>query len=133
PIYTDALTNGWTDWSWATHNLSNTSPVASGSRSISVTYGAWKGLYFHNNGLATSGFATLDFQINGGANSNPALTAYVTRGGAAQKSVSIAPFCTGQSIPSNAWTRCSIPLSSLGGANATLDGVVIQEGAGKTL
>ena len=34
-IYTDALATGWTDWSWATHNLANASPVASGSGAIS--------------------------------------------------------------------------------------------------
>ncbi|MBS2027022.1 MAG: hypothetical protein JST54_03875 [Deltaproteobacteria bacterium] len=133
PVYTDALASGWADWSWATRNLANASPVASGTRSISVTYGPWKGLYFHNAGLSTSGLSTLDFQVNGGANNNPALTAYVTKGGKAQTTVAVAQYCTGKTIPSNSWTPCSIPLSALGAAGVTLDGVVIQEGAGKTL
>src|SRR5262245_65322679 len=30
PVYADGLAGGWSDWSWATRNLANTSPVASG-------------------------------------------------------------------------------------------------------
>ena len=36
-IYDDALENGWENWGWATLNYTNTSPVHSGSDSISVT------------------------------------------------------------------------------------------------
>src|SRR5579859_7609423 len=43
-IYTDRMINGFQDWSWATHNLSNTNPVHSGSNSISVTASAWQAL-----------------------------------------------------------------------------------------
>ena len=35
-LYSDTLTNGFDDWSWASHNLTNGSPVHSGSKSISV-------------------------------------------------------------------------------------------------
>ena len=38
PIYTDHLVNGFQDWSWATHNLANASPVHSGTASISQMY-----------------------------------------------------------------------------------------------
>ena len=41
PIYTDSLTNGWQNWSWATVNVNNTSPTHSGSRSISVAAAAY--------------------------------------------------------------------------------------------
>src|SRR5205814_1607824 len=36
-IYTDHLVNGFADWSWATRNLASTSPVHSGSNSVSVS------------------------------------------------------------------------------------------------
>ncbi len=36
-VYDDALENGWMDWGWASINYNNTSPVHSGSKSISVT------------------------------------------------------------------------------------------------
>ena len=38
-IYTDALASGWQDWSWhTTVDLSNASPVHSGTASIAATY-----------------------------------------------------------------------------------------------
>ena len=43
-IYDDALATGWADWSWATHSLANTTPVAAGTRSIAVTFAPWTGL-----------------------------------------------------------------------------------------
>ena len=46
-VYTDALVNGWTNYSWATVNFSNTSPVQAGSDSISVSAGPYQALYLH--------------------------------------------------------------------------------------
>ena len=55
-VYSDSLGDGWQNWSWnANVNLSNSSPVQSGSRSIAVTItSAWGALYLHdNNPLST--------------------------------------------------------------------------------
>ena len=61
-IYADSLQNGWVDYSWATVNFANTSPVHSGSDSISVTAGAWAAVYFHNNtAFDPSGYTNLSF------------------------------------------------------------------------
>ena len=69
-IYDDALENGWGNWSWATVNLANTSPVHSGSDSISVTASntptSWQALYLEVSAMNTSGFTNLTFWINGG-------------------------------------------------------------------
>src|ERR1041385_6094314 len=52
-IYSDAMGPGWENWSWATVNLSATSPVYQGSYSTSVILDqGWSGLYFHNAGVA---------------------------------------------------------------------------------
>src|SRR3569833_1122053 len=48
-IYDNTLKNGWQNWSWATTNLSNTSPVHSVSTSLSVTATAWQALFFHHD------------------------------------------------------------------------------------
>ena len=53
-IYDDALVNGWQDYGWATLNYANTSPVHSGTYSISVTAGAYEALYLHHAPFATS-------------------------------------------------------------------------------
>ena len=133
PVFTDALGTGWQDWSWASHSLTNASPVGSGTRSIAVTFGAWQGLYFHHSALTTAAGDALELQVNGGATSNPALNAYVTVNGAARTQLAINSFCTGARIPANAWTTCRIPLSNLGATSAQIDGVVLIEGAGKSL
>ena len=66
-IYSDSLVNGWQDWSWATVNTNNTSPLHSGSHSISVTATAWQALYLHHDTFDTSGYTNLIFWIHGGA------------------------------------------------------------------
>ncbi|MBZ4415045.1 glycosyl hydrolase family 18 protein [Myxococcus sp. RHSTA-1-4] len=132
-LYADALGSGWADWSWATHNLAVTSPVASGTRAISATFGPWTGLYFHNAGVPTAGLQYLELQVHGGATANPALTAYATVANQARPTVRVNPYCDGGIIRAGAWTRCRVPLSALGVANVTLDGIVLQEGAGRSL
>lgn len=49
-IYSDSLVNGWPDWSYSTtRNFANTSPVHSGSDSISATVtSAWGGIQLAN-------------------------------------------------------------------------------------
>ena len=40
-IYTDALQNGFQDWSWAAiHDFNSTANVRQGTKSIKATYGA---------------------------------------------------------------------------------------------
>ncbi|QSQ19979.1 chitinase [Pyxidicoccus parkwayensis] len=132
-IYVDALGSGWTDWSWATHNLAATSPVFAGTRAVSATFGAWTGLYFHHTGVPTAGLEFVEFQVHGGTSTNPTLTAYATVGNAARPTVGVNRYCDGGTIKANAWTRCRVPLSALGVTNVTMDGFVVQEGAGRSL
>src|SRR6185295_20192830 len=67
-IYDDAsLKNGWQNWSWATVNLGNSSPVHLGSSSISVNAGAYQALYLHIASMDNSQVTNLTFWINGGS------------------------------------------------------------------
>src|SRR5882672_11195048 len=67
-IYTDSLASGWDDWSYrAAQNLTNTSPVHAGAKSISVTGTSYGALYFHTPAQDSSLFTNLIFWINGGA------------------------------------------------------------------
>src|SRR5215469_1307039 len=65
-VYTDALVNGWQNWSWATVNLANTSPVQSGTDSISVSAGPYQALYLHQTAFDSTLYTSLIFWINGG-------------------------------------------------------------------
>ena len=65
-IYTDALQNGFQDWSWATRDINNAENVRQGSKSIKATYGGdgYEGISFHNDGgPATGAYTKLEFSI----------------------------------------------------------------------
>src|SRR5690349_8851403 len=83
-VYTDSLQNSWQNWSWATTNLSNTSPVHTGADSIAVTAGAWAALYLHSNPIDTSSYTSLSFWINGGATGGQLLQVVGDRNGSGQ-------------------------------------------------
>jgi alpha-N-arabinofuranosidase len=126
-IYTDSLLNGWQNWSWATVNLSNTSPVHSGSNSASVTAGAWQALYLHHDGFDTNGYVNLTFWIHGGPSGGQRFQVQATLNGAAQPAVTLAP------LASNTWQQITLSLASLGVANKpNMDGFWIQDSTGTT-
>ncbi len=119
-IYDDTLINGWQDWSWdpITLNLSNSSPVHSGSHSIAVTFtGGWGGLQFgHQPAVDLSGYDTLRFWIHGGSGGQSVTVHF---GG---DSVVVTP-------QANQWKQVDIPFSQLG-YPATTDVVVFWNNTG---
>ncbi len=114
-VYDDALANSWQDWSWdpITRNLSNSSPVHSGSHSIAVTFtDGWGGLQFgHQPALDLSPYDTLRFWIHGGTSGGQSVTVHL-----GSDSKVITP-------QANQWKQIDIPLSQLGGP--TTAGVVV--------
>ncbi|HZI16144.1 MAG TPA: glycosyl hydrolase family 18 protein [Myxococcus sp.] len=132
-IFEEGLGSGWADWSWAPHNLAASSPVASGTRAVTASFGPWTGLYFHHAGVPTTGLEHLELQVHGGATSNPTLSAYATVSGQARPTVGLNRYCDGGAIKAQGWTQCRVPLSALGVAGATVDGIVLMEGVGRTL
>ena len=114
PIYTDHLVNGFQNWSWATVNLTNTSPVHSGSNSISVTAGLdYQAFYLEHSDFNVSPYTCLDFWINGGKRGGQALQAGGLLDGTNQIDYPLG------NLPPNTWQHYTIPLSNLGVANAT--------------
>lgn len=126
-VYTDALVNGWQNWSWATVNLGNTTPVQSGTDSISVSAGPYQALYLHQTAFDSTPYAALVFWIDGGASGGQLLQVQATLNGAAQTVVTI------PALAANTWQQVTIPLSSLGVQNQPdLDGFWIQDRSGTT-
>src|SRR5262245_15966919 len=127
PIYTEALLNGWQNWSWAVVNLSATSPVHSGTRSASVSADAWEAIYLHHDAFDSSGYTDLTFWIHGGSTGGQLLQVQAQLSGTAQTAVALAP------LPANTWQKFTISLASLGVANKpNLDGFWIQDRSGTT-
>jgi alpha-L-arabinofuranosidase len=127
PIYTDSLVGGWQNWSWATVNLANTSPVHSGTRSVSVNADAWEAIYLHHDAFDTSGYTDLVFWIHGGSTGGQLLQVQALLNGAAQTAVTLAP------LSANTWQKITISLASLGVAGKpNMDGFWIQDRSGTT-
>ncbi len=126
-VYTDALTNGWQNWSWATVNLSNSQPVQSGTASISVSAGPYQALYLHQTAFDTSLFSDLVFWIHGGSTGGQLLQVQATLNGTAQTVVTL------PALAANTWQQVSIPFASLGVQNQpNMDGFWIQDRSGTT-
>jgi alpha-L-arabinofuranosidase len=126
-VYTDVLVNGWQNWSWATVNLSNTTPVQSGTDSISVSAGPYQALYLHQTTFNSTPYTALVFWINGGSTGGQLLQVQATLNGASQAVVTL------PALAANTWQQVTIPLSSLGVQNQPdLDGFWIQDRSGTT-
>ena len=109
PIYTDNLVNGFQDWGWGVRNLANTSPVHSGSNSISANFVAWNGaLSFEHPDFDGTTYSNLSFWANGGTGGGQILRAYVQYG------TNTGPFYVLSALPANTWQQFVIPFSSLG-------------------
>src|SRR5580700_4565908 len=83
-IYDDALENGFQNWGYALLNYANTSPVHSGSDSVSVTItNGYGGIQIVDpTGLDSSPYTNITFWLNGGASGGQQLQAYGLLNGA---------------------------------------------------
>jgi hypothetical protein len=131
-IYDDALENGWQNWGWATLNYANTSPVHSGSDSISVTISSgWEGIQIWHPDLDSTPYTNLSFWLNGGSSGGQKLQVYglLDAGGSANQSQSASYHLT--TLTANTWQQFQVPLSALGVAGQpNFTGFVIQDAAG---
>lgn len=114
PIYTDHLVNGFQNWSWATVNLTNTTPVHFGAHSVSVIDSTnYQAVYFEHPAFDTTPYAAVDFWINGGSDGGQSLQAGGVLNGSIQLTYPL------ETLAPNHWQHITIPLSSLGIADAT--------------
>jgi alpha-N-arabinofuranosidase len=125
PIYTDALINGWENWSWASVNLGASSPVHGGTKSISVSAGAWQAIYLHHAPFDSSNYTHLNFWIHGGSTGGQRLLVQAQLNGTPQPAVGLVP------LAANTWQQITLSLSALGAASKpNLDGFWIQDSSG---
>lgn len=117
PVYTDNLVNGFQNWSWIPLNLANTSPVHSGTYSISATAtNSWEALSFqqpiynsYQGGFNATLYSAFVFWANGGSTGGQLLQVYAQYGTAGTSGSAIAL----PALPANSWQQFTIPLSSL--------------------
>jgi hypothetical protein len=123
-------TLAWEDWSWSAITQQVGTPTGpDGQRSLCITYQAPGGAFYaHQSGLSTARYQTVTFDLgpanaalpsldlslrgaNGGTIGATALDSYVTN----------APRIDG-------WRVVHVPLAALNARNATLTGLVLQDG-----
>jgi hypothetical protein len=121
-IYTDALQNGYQDWSYTdTHDFNSSVNVRQGSKSIRAVYaaGGYQGLTFHNPGTAptTSGYTKLEFSVYGEAGTGGKKLNVVING-----NYSSPPQVT---VLEGEWSTFSLDFSTMG-SPASIGEIVLQ-------
>src|SRR5664280_343742 len=127
-IYTDSLVNGWSDGSYnSARNYATTSPIHSGSDSITVTItSAWGALQLQHAAMSSSAYSSLSFWLNGGTSGGQQLQLYGNLGGVAQSG----RFYLNTPV-ADTWQLYTVPLSALGVANTmNFTGFAIQDSVG---
>ncbi len=119
-IYTDALQNGYQNWSWAANDFNSTAIVRQGSTSIKATYGAggYEGITFHAGApTATAGYSKFEFSVFGEAGTGGKTLNIVVNGNwGAPATVT---------VQAGEWTTYSLNLSAIGGASSVSE-IVLQ-------
>ena len=128
-LYDDALRSGFQDWGWAPHSLTNTSPVYSGTNSISVSYQSnYDGLYVVNPGagIDTSGYTAIRFAIHGGSVGGQLLSVKAgDNSGYPSNSVALNTFLPGGPV-AGSWRIVTLPLNALNLQDAIFNRLVFQ-------
>ena len=124
-VYDDALTAGFQDWSWATVDLANTSPVGVGSLSIALEADGWAGLYFYSEtALDVASWSGLRLWIHGGPSGGQLLRLNLQSGSSSVGSLTLDP------APAGAWEVRELDFSAAGLVVGTFDGIIIQDNSG---
>ena len=131
-VYDDQLRNGFADWSWATHNLGQSSIIHSGTAAVSFEPDGWTALFLHRDaGIDTAAYSAVDFWIHGGPAGGQSLRIALTVGGSiVGNDAALAPFIVGGTVPAGQWAKVHVPFASLGVSSGTFDGFWIQDGTG---
>ncbi len=119
-IYTDALQNGYQNWSWAGNDFNSTAIVRQGTTSIKATYGVggYEGITFHaGTPTATAGYTKFEFSVFGEVGTGGKILNIVVNGnwGAPAQVTVLA----------GEWSTFSLNLSALG-ASTTISEIVLQ-------
>jgi hypothetical protein len=124
-IYSDALAPDWFDYSWAQVNYANTSPVHSGSKSISVSAKAQEAVVFAHADLDTTFYSDLSFWIHGGSAGGQLLEVVAVLRMQPLSPVTLDP------LPAGQWRHVIISLADLGVANELgLNGLALIDRSG---
>jgi hypothetical protein len=132
-IYDDTLENSWQNWGWAELDYANTSPVHSGSDSISVSItNAWQGIQIWHSDQDSTPYGSINIWLNGGPSGGQKLQVYGLLDINGSANYAASPRYTLAPLPANGWKLYTVPLSQLGVADQPdFTGFVIQDSLGQ--
>jgi hypothetical protein len=131
-VYDDALAGGWGDWSWgSTRNFGATTPVYSGTHSLSYTATAgWGGLQLHSStAIATSTYSALQFAVQA-SQAGQRYAVFLTNASNQQLAPATPLANYGGDPVAGAWKVYTIPLADLHAVGTQISGITIQEWTG---
>jgi len=111
-LYTDELVNGFQNWSYATVNFQNSSPIHSGSYSISVNDAGFQALVFMRSEFSIAPYSSFSFWANGGTAGGQLIQVSAFLDETNQVTIPVSGALT-----ANTWQQITVPLSTLGIAN----------------
>jgi len=122
-IYKGGLASDWQDWSWAKHDMAETSVTYDAPKAISMVPAAAKGLYFHHGTFGTDGYGDLQLYVCHPGQIKVLAVDADTKFNAA---VSLQKYLIGAA--SKGWFLVQIPLRDLGvpGSRGRISGIVFQ-------
>ncbi|QRN93190.1 polysaccharide deacetylase family protein [Archangium violaceum] len=129
-LYADALASGFNDWSWAVHNLAQSSIVHAGTSAISVELDQWSALFFHSDStIDLSRYKSIELWVHGGT-SGGQVARLVFNGDSGLLGEIRLDETLGHAIQPGTWQRVSIPFSLLGLSSGSLREIYIQDQSG---
>ncbi|MGH7204096.1 MAG: hypothetical protein ACREHC_06650, partial [Candidatus Levyibacteriota bacterium] len=125
-VFADQLSPQFANWSWNSNvNLTNTTPVYSGTNSLSFTPSAWGALYLHSSTVINpSSYASLQFAMQTtDQEKNFTLLFY----DATNQQIKSIPLSQYPGVSKDGWMIYTIPLSIL---SQPISGFALQETSG---
>jgi len=105
--------NGWQDWGWVPHYVTN-SPNFNGTDSMVIVAGAntWQAWYLEHDPIDTTLYTNLTLWLNGGASGGQTVGIEAIAGSTSQTTAYV-------NAPTNGWQQFAFSLASLGVRNIT--------------
>jgi hypothetical protein len=104
--------NGWQDWGWVPHYVTN-NPNYNGSNSIVfAASGSWQALHLEHDPMDTTLYTSLTLRLNGGSKGGQTVGVQAEAGSTWGTQIQV-------KAPTNNWQQFTFSLASLGVGNVT--------------
>lgn len=131
-VYDDALGPGFENWSWATVNLANASPVHGGNKSIAFEPDSYQGLYFAApaNVRQFANFDGLSLWVHGGSAGGQNIRLTFQLAGNVVFERPLTQIISGGALLAGQWREVYQPFSGVGAPSGSFDGIILQDSSG---